>query len=271
MRRWRLAEQTRLGARLSARRVQPPKPPPPPRRPPPGPRLAPAPRDRPPPDLGAHGGRGGGQRDGRGEAEEGEWTEEWPLEPRSPYSASKASAELLVRAFQITHELPTLITRCSNNIGPYQYPEKRVPLFVTNAIDDLPLPVYGDGSQVRDHLYVEDHCAAIDIVLHTGRIGEAYNVGGDNDATGIEVVKTILDMLGKPESLIQYVTDRKGHDLRYALDSSKLKELGWKPKYNYEEAMQRTIDWYLQNEPWWRSIKSGEDFRTYYARNYGKR
>lgn len=206
-----------------------------------------------------------------GSIDEGEWTEEWPLEPRSPYSASKASAELLVRAFQITHELPTLITRCSNNIGPYQYPEKRVPLFVTNAIDDLPLPVYGDGSQVRDHLYVEDHCTAIDLVLHTGLVGEAYNVGGDNDATGIEVVKTILDMLGKSESLIQYVTDRKGHDLRYALDSSKLKALGWKPQSDYEEAMQRTVDWYVQNEPWWRSIKSGEDFRTYYARNYGKR
>jgi dTDP-glucose 4,6-dehydratase len=161
-----------------------------------------------------------------GSIDEGEWTEEWPLEPRSPYSASKASAELLVRAFYVTHELPTLITRCSNNIGPYQYPEKRVPLFVTNAIDDLPLPVYGDGLQVRDHLYVEDHCTAIDLVLHEGQVGQAYNVGGDNDATGLEVVRTILQMLGKPESLIQYVSDRPGHDLRYALDSKKLKALG---------------------------------------------
>ncbi len=206
-----------------------------------------------------------------GSIDEGEWTEEWPLEPRSPYSASKASAELLVRAFYITHELPTLVTRCSNNIGPYQYPEKRVPLFVTNAMDDLPLPIYGDGSQVRDHLYVEDHCTAIDLVLHDGNVGEVYNVGGDNDATGLEVVRTILSMLDKPDSLIQYVADRPGHDLRYALDSSKLKALGWQPQCNYEEAMQRTVDWYVENESWWRSIKSGEDFRAYYQRNYGKR
>jgi len=206
-----------------------------------------------------------------GSIDEGEWTEEWPLEPRSPYSASKASAELLVRAFFVTHNLPTLITRCSNNIGPYQYPEKRVPLFVTNAIDDLPLPVYGDGMQVRDHLYVEDHCTAIDLVLHQGQIGEAYNVGGDNDATGLEVVRTILQMLDKPESLIQYVSDRPGHDLRYALDSSKLKALGWEPQCNYEETMRRTVDWYVENEAWWRRIKGGDDFQTYYKRNYGKR
>ncbi len=206
-----------------------------------------------------------------GSIDEGEWTEEWPLEPRSPYSASKASAELLVRAFHVTHQLPTLVTRCSNNIGPYQYPEKRVPLFVTNAIDDQPLPVYGDGSQVRDHLYVEDHCTAIDLVLHQGCIGEAYNVGGDNDATGIEVVRTILHMLGKPESLIQHVADRPGHDLRYALDSSKLKALGWQPQCNYDEAMRRTVQWYVENESWWRSIKGGDDFREYYRRNYGKR
>ncbi|MFT5090519.1 MAG: dTDP-glucose 4,6-dehydratase [Candidatus Latescibacterota bacterium] len=206
-----------------------------------------------------------------GSIDEGEWTEEWPLEPRSPYSASKASAELLVRAFHVTHDLPTLITRCSNNIGPYQYPEKRVPLFVTNAIDDLALPIYGNGMQVRDHLYVEDHCTAIDLVLHEGQIGQAYNVGGDNDATGLEVVRTILQMLDKPESLIQYVSDRPGHDLRYALDSSKLKALGWKPQCNYEETMRRTVDWYVENEAWWRSIKGGDDFREYYQRNYGKR
>ena len=206
-----------------------------------------------------------------GSIDEGEWTEEWPLEPRSPYSASKASAELLVRAFYITHNLPTLVTRCSNNIGPYQYPEKRVPLFVTNAIDDLPLPVYGDGMQVRDHLYVEDHCTAIDLVLHQGQIGEAYNVGGDNDATGLEVVRTILQMLDKPESLIQYVSDRPGHDLRYALDSNKLKALGWQPQCDYEETMRRTVDWYVENEAWWRRIKGGDDFQTYYKRNYGKR
>ena len=206
-----------------------------------------------------------------GSIDEGEWTEEWPLEPRSPYSASNASAELLVRAFYITHNLPTLVTRCSNNIGTYQYPEKRVPLFVTNAIDDLPLPVYGDGMQVRDHLYVEDHCTAIDLVLHQGQIGEAYNVGGDNDATGLEVVRTILQMLDKPESLIQYVSDRPGHDLRYALDSNKLKALGWQPQCDYEETMRRTVDWYVENEAWWRRIKGGDDFQTYYKRNYGKR
>jgi dTDP-glucose 4,6-dehydratase len=206
-----------------------------------------------------------------GSIAEGEWTEEWPLEPRSPYAASKASAELLVRAFRVTHDLPTLTTRCSNNIGPYQYPEKRVPLFITNAIDDLPLPVYGNGMQVRDHVHVEDHCTAIDLVLHQGALGEAYNVGGDNEATGIDVVRTILQMLDKPESLIQHVGDRPGHDLRYALDSNKIKALGWVPQNSYEQAMQRTVDWYVHNEQWWRRIKDGEDFQDYYGRNYGTR
>ena len=206
-----------------------------------------------------------------GSIAEGVWTEEWPLDPRSPYSASKASAELLVRAFNITHGLPTLITRCSNNIGPYQYPEKRVPLFVTNAIDNLALPVYGDGSQVRDHLFVEDHCSAINIVLNFGKLGEAYNVGSDNEATGIDVVRTILGILGKPETLIQNVSDRPGHDARYALDSSKLRDLGWSPSCDYTEAMQRTGEWYVANEVWWRNIKESGDFRDYYQRNYGKR
>tara|TARA_B100001250_G_C19814566_1_gene797597 strand:+ start:1896 stop:2900 length:1005 start_codon:yes stop_codon:yes gene_type:complete len=206
-----------------------------------------------------------------GSIEEGLWTEEWPLDPRSPYSASKASAELLVRAFHVTHGLPILITRCSNNIGPYQYPEKRVPLFVTNAIDDLALPIYGDGSQVRDHLYVEDHCSAINVVLNSGKPGEAYNVGSDNEATGIDVVRTILRILDKPETLIENVADRPGHDARYALDSSKLRELGWLPKCDYAEAMQRTVEWYVANEAWWRSIKDSGDFRDYYQRNYGKR
>ena len=206
-----------------------------------------------------------------GSIEEGLWTEEWPLDPRSPYSASKASAELLVRAFHVTHGLPILITRCSNNIGPYQYPEKRVPLFVTNAIDDLALPIYGDGSQVRDHLYVEDHCSAINVVLNLGEPGEAYNVGSDNEATGIDVVRTILRILDKPETLIENVADRPGHDARYALDSSKLRGLGWLPTYDYLEAMQRTVEWYVANQTWWRSIKDSGDFRDYYQRNYGKR
>jgi len=206
-----------------------------------------------------------------GSIEEGLWTEEWPLDPRSPYSASKASAELLVNAFHVTHGLPILITRCSNNIGPYQYPEKRVPLFVTNAIDDLALPIYGDGSQVRDHLYVEDHCSAINVVLNSGEPGEAYNVGGDNEATGIDVVRTILRILDKPENLIENVADRPGHDARYALDSSKLRGLGWLPTCDYAEAMQRTVEWYVANEAWWRSIKDSGDFRDYYQRNYGKR
>ena len=206
-----------------------------------------------------------------GSIEEGLWTEEWPLDPRSPYSASKASAELLVSAFHVTHGLPILITRCSNNIGPYQYPEKRVPLFVTNAIDDLALPIYGDGSQVRDHLYVEDHCSAINVVLNSGEPGEAYNVGGDNEATGIDVVRTILRILDKPENLIENVADRPGHDARYALDSSKLRGLGWLPTCDYAEAMQRTVEWYVANEAWWRSIKDSGDFRDYYQRNYGKR
>jgi dTDP-glucose 4,6-dehydratase len=206
-----------------------------------------------------------------GSIEEGLWTEEWPLDPRSPYSASKASAELLVRAFHVTHGVPILITRCSNNIGPYQYPEKRVPLFVTNAIDDLALPIYGDGSQVRDHLYVEDHCSAINMVLNSGDPGEAYNVGSDNEATGIDVVRTILRILDKPETLIENVADRPGHDARYALDSSKLRGLGWLPRYDYAEAMQRTVEWYVANQAWWRSIKDSGDFRDYYQRNYGKR
>ena len=202
---------------------------------------------------------------------EGAWTEAFPLEPRNPYSASKASAELLIRAYHITHGLPTVVTRASNNIGAYQYPEKRVPLYVTNAIDDLSLPVYGSGMQVRDHLHVDDHCAAIDLVLHQGELGEVYNVGGDNDATGIEVARYILERLGKPESLIQFVEDRKGHDARYSLDSGKIKSLGWTPRYDFEAAMRLTVDWYVENEGWWREIKSREDYKEYYRRQYKQR
>ena len=206
-----------------------------------------------------------------GSINEGAWTEEWPLAPRNPYSSTKASAELLVRAYHITHGLPTVTTRASNNVGRFQYPEKRVPLYISNAIDDLPLPVYGDGSQVRDHLYVEDHCSAIDLVLHQGEIGEIYNVGGENDATGLEVAKVILKRLGKDESLLTFVTDRSGHDQRYALDSSKVQALGWQPASDFRVAMERTVDWYVENESWWREIKERQDYKDYYQRNYGNR
>ncbi|MDP6701235.1 MAG: dTDP-glucose 4,6-dehydratase [Candidatus Latescibacteria bacterium] len=206
-----------------------------------------------------------------GSIDEGAWTEEWPLAPRNPYSATKASAELLVRSYHITHGLPVVTTRASNNIGPYQYPEKRVPLYITNALDDQPLPIYGDGSQVRDHLYVEDHCAAIDLVLHAGADGEVYNVGGENDATGLEVASLIVERLGKDEGLLQFVGDRTGHDQRYALDSSKVAALGWKPASDFRAAMERTIDWYVANQTWWREIKERQDYRDYYQRNYGNR
>ena len=206
-----------------------------------------------------------------GSIDEGAWTEEWPLAPRNPYSATKASAELLVRSYHITHGLPVVTTRASNNIGPYQYPEKRVPLYITNALDDQPLPIYGDGSQVRDHLFVEDHCAAIDLVLHAGADGEVYNVGGENDATGLEVARLIVERLGKDEGLLQFVGDRTGHDQRYALDSSKGAALGWKPASDFRAAMERTIDWYMANQTWWREIKERQDYRDYYQRNYGNR
>ena len=206
-----------------------------------------------------------------GSIEEGAWDEARPLKPRNPYSATKASADLLVRAFHVSHGVPTLVTRASNTIGPCQYPEKRVPLFITNAIDDLPLPVYGDGLQVRDHLYVEDHCAAIDLVLHRGETGKVYNVGGGNEATGIEVARAILRRLDKPESLLRFVEDRAGHDLRYALDSSRIRRLGWAPATGVEEAMDRTVDWYVRHESWWREIRNREDYKAYYLRQYGKR
>lgn len=189
---------------------------------------------------------------------EGLFTEETPLAPNSPYSASKAGADLLVRAYRETYGLPVNITRCSNNYGPYQFPEKLFPLMIRNALTDQSLPVYGDGLNVRDWLYVEDHCSAIDLVLHQGRDGEIYNVGGNNERTNIHVVRTILQHLGKPESLIQYVEDRLGHDRRYAIDASKIKtELGWSPKYPFEAGIKETIDWYLANGPWMERIISG--------------
>ncbi|MFQ5409843.1 MAG: dTDP-glucose 4,6-dehydratase [Anaerolineales bacterium] len=193
-----------------------------------------------------------------------------PLEPNSPYAASKAGGEMMVRAYYETYGLNTVVTRGSNTFGPYQYPEKVAPLFITNAIDDEPLPLYGDGKQVRDWLYVEDHCAGIDRVLHAGAPGEVYNLGGGNERENIAVTKLILNLLDKPESLIQSVTDRPGHDRRYALDCSKLHALGWEPTYDFESAMAKTVAWYRANEWWWRSIKD-DDFQAYYEQQYGER
>jgi dTDP-glucose 4,6-dehydratase len=198
----------------------------------------------------------------------GYFTEETPLAANSPYSASKAGADLLVRAYHETFGLPVNITRCSNNYGPFHFPEKLIPLMILNALNDKPLPVYGDGLNVRDWLHVEDHCRAIDLVLHKGEIGEVYNVGGHNERTNIDVVKTILQHLDKPESLIKYVEDRLGHDRRYAIDATKLRtELGWEPKYTFETGLKQTIEWYLENRQWWENILSG-DYQNYYEKQY---
>jgi dTDP-glucose 4,6-dehydratase len=191
-----------------------------------------------------------------------------PVSPRSPYAASKTSADLMVNAYHVTYELPVTITRGANNIGPYQYPEKVVPLFVTNAIDDRPLPLYGDGLQVRDYHYVLDHCEAVDLVLHQGTLGEIYNVGTGTEMRNIDMTHLILDLLGKPESLIQPVRDRPGHDRRYAMDISKMRALGWDPAHTCEDAIQRTVRWYVENEWWWRPIKSGAHYQEYYRRQY---
>ncbi|MCC7264453.1 MAG: dTDP-glucose 4,6-dehydratase [Candidatus Latescibacteria bacterium] len=202
---------------------------------------------------------------------EAPWTEASPPAPRNPYSVSKTAGDLMARSFFVTYGMPVLITRASNNIGPCQYPEKRVPLFITNAIDDLPLPVYGKGTAIRDHLYVSDHCEAIDLVLHQGQPGEVYNVGADNDADGEVLTKQILDLLGKPHSLIEYVKDRPGHDLRYALDCAKIRALGWQPRHDLKKALARTVDWYRANEAWWRKIKESWEFRAYYEKQSKKR
>ena len=203
--------------------------------------------------------------------ETGYFTEDTPFAPNSPYSASKTGADLLVRAYHETFGLPVNITRCSNNYGPYHFPEKLIPLMIINALHDKELPVYGDGLNVRDWLHVEDHCQAIDLVLHKGRNGEVYNVGGNNERTNIDIVKTILKQLGKPESLIKFVKDRPGHDLRYAIDATKLREeLGWKPKYTFETGIEQTIKWYLDNQEWWQNIISGE-YQEYFKSQYGDR
>ncbi len=190
--------------------------------------------------------------------------------PRSPYAASKASGDLMTIAYYITYDLPVTITRGANNIGPYQYPEKVIPLFVTNAIDDLSLPIYGDGKQRRDYQYVMDHCEGIDLVLHKGALGEIYNVGTGGEMENMTMVEILLDELGKPASLIQHVEDRPGHDRRYCLNVDKLKALGWQPRHMHEEAIRATVRWYAENEWWWRKIKTGE-FKEYYKRLYGDR
>jgi dTDP-glucose 4,6-dehydratase len=203
--------------------------------------------------------------------ETGVFTEGMPLAPNSPYSASKASADMLVRAYHQTYGLPTSVTRCSNNFGPYQFPEKLIPLLISNAIEDGELPIYGDGLHVRDWIYVEDHCRALDTVLHHGREGEVYNIGGRNELPNLYVAKTILDKLGKPHSLIRFVTDRPGHDRRYAIDFSKIEgELGWKPSVPFEEGISRTVEWYESHREWWKKIKTGE-YLDYYNRMYKNR
>jgi dTDP-glucose 4,6-dehydratase len=197
--------------------------------------------------------------------------EDTPIHTSSPYSTSKASADLLVNAYHRTYGLPVSISRCSNNYGPYQFPEKLIPLMIANALADKPLPVYGEGLNVRDWLYVEDHCKAIDLIVRKGRIGEVYNVGGHNEMANIDIVKLICKELGKPESLITYVTDRKGHDMRYAIDPTKIhNELGWLPETKFADGIKKTIQWYLDNKSWWEEIISGE-YQNYYEKMYGNR
>ena len=199
------------------------------------------------------------------------FTEETPIHTSSPYSSSKAAADLLVLAYYRTYGLPVTISRCSNNYGPYHFPEKLIPLMIINVLADKALPVYGDGLNVRDWLYVEDHCKAIDLIVHKGSVGEIYNVGGHNEKKNIEIVKLICAALGKPESLIKYVADRKGHDMRYAIDPTKIHtELGWLPETKFEDGIKYTIDWYLSNREWWEPIVSGE-YRQYYAKMYDGR
>ncbi len=195
------------------------------------------------------------------------FTEETPLQPNSPYSASKASSDLLVRAYHETYDLPINITRCSNNYGPYHFPEKLIPLTISRVSNNQMVPVYGDGKNIRDWLHVIDHCAAIDLVMHEGLNGEVYNVGGHNERTNLEVVKAIINTLGKSEDLIEFVKDRLGHDKRYAIDPTKLEQLGWKPTYTFETGIAQTIQWYLDNKEWWEQIISGE-YQNYFEKQY---
>ena len=205
-----------------------------------------------------------------GSVERGSSRESDPLRPSNPYSASKAGGDLLALAYWQTHRTPVLITRSSNNFGPYQYPEKVVPLFITNALEDKPVPLYGDGRNVRDWLYVLDNCAAIDLVLRRGKDGQVYNIGGGHEVENIVLTRQILHLTGKPETLIQPVRDRPGHDRRYSLDSKKVQQLGWAPRYRFGDALAATVAWYREHEAWWRPLKSGE-FRAYYEKQYGNR
>lgn len=201
-----------------------------------------------------------------GSIDEGSFTERHNLEPNSPYAASKGGGDLMVRAYVQTHRIPALITRASNNYGPYQYPEKVIPLFVTNAFDDKPLPLYGDGKNVRDWIYVLDHCTGVDTVFHKGNVGEVYNIGGGNEVENVELTNLILELTGKPLSLIQRVLDRKGHDRRYSLDSAKTEALGWKPAYEFRQALAETVEWYRTHESWWRPLKERD--RDYFKKQY---
>ncbi len=202
---------------------------------------------------------------------EGKFREDTPLAPNSPYSASKTSADVLAMSYYKTYNMPVVITRCSNNYGPYQFPEKLIPLIITNALNDIELPVYGDGLNIRDWIHVKDHCEAIDTVLHNGKEGNVYNIGGDNERTNMEIVRLILKILGKPETLIKYVKDRLGHDRRYAIDGAKIEqELGFKPRIDFAQGMEETIRWYRENKDWWERIKSGA-YLEYYKNMYGNR
>ncbi len=206
-----------------------------------------------------------------GSIDSGSFTESSLLSPNSPYSASKAAADLLCRAYFKTYHLPVIITRCSNNFGPYQFPEKLIPLVITNALENKPIPVYGDGLNVRDWIFVLDHCRALDAIIQRGKAGEIYNIGSGNEKTNLELVHKLLELLDKPKSLIQFVSDRPGHDRRYALNITKItKQLSWKPAYSFEKALVTTVDWYLENESWWRQIKTG-DYSKYYDRMYSQR
>jgi dTDP-glucose 4,6-dehydratase len=196
--------------------------------------------------------------------------EDAPLRPRNPYSASKAGGEMLARSYFITYGYPVIVTRAANNVGPNQYPEKAVPLFVTNAIEDQPLPLYGSGEQERDYMHVGDHCSALDLIIEKGTPGETYNIGAGNHMQNIEMARLVLRELGKPEDLIVHVRDREGHDFRYAIDSTKLRAMGWKPRYDAKAALRETVRWYVENSAWWKPLKSGE-FREYYERQYRRR
>jgi len=202
-----------------------------------------------------------------GSIDKGSFTENDPLMPSSPYSASKTGADRLAFSYFVTYDLPVIITRCSNNFGPFHYPEKLIPLFVTNAIENKNLPIYGDGKNVRDWIYVEDHCDGVDFVCQNGRLGEVYNIGGGNERTNLEITDRILKKLEKPQSLMTFVKDRLGHDRRYSVDCSKIADLGWKPQDNFEEALDKTISWFMENNWWWKKLKNGE-YMEYYKQQY---